>query len=58
MIYTGANLDSCVKTTLRVKAKSAWDFYQSIEKAIVYAEGTADSIRLKCQVMAGVGLSK
>ena len=58
MIDTGANPDSCMKTTLRGKATSAWDFYQSIEKAIVDAEGTADSIRLKCQVMAGVDLSK
>jgi len=58
MIDTGANPDSCMKTTLRGKATSAWDFYQSIEKAVVDAEGTADSIRLKCQVMAGVDLSK
>ena len=54
MIDTGANPDSCMKTTIRGKATSAWDFYQSIEKAIVDAKGTADSIRLKCQVMAGV----
>jgi len=58
MIDTGANPDSCMQTTLRGKATSAWDFYQAIEKAIVDAEGTADSIRLKCQVMAGVDLSK
>ena len=58
MIDTGANPDSCMKTMLRGKATSAWDFYPSIEKAIIDAEGTADSIRLKCQVMAGVDLSK
>ena len=58
MIDTGANPDSCMKTTLRGKATSAWEFYQSIEIVIIDAEVTADSIRLNCQVMAGVDLSQ
>ena len=58
MIDTGANPDACMKTALRGKVTSAWEFYQSIVKAIVDAEETADSIRLKCQITTGVDLSK
>jgi hypothetical protein len=39
---------------LHGKDQTAWDLMQAIQLCLTEAEGTADSIRAKCQTMAGV----
>ena len=54
MINKSAKPNISIVEDVRDKASDPYEFYQAIKKALIAGEGSAESIRAKCNAMTGI----